>query len=70
MKFTIDDIRKQFDDRGYTLVSDKYTNQKQNMEFICNKHKEEGIQNIIYRNFKYKNCGCHFCEKEKIQTNT
>lgn len=66
MKFTIDDIRKQFDDRGYTLVSDKYTNQKQNMEFICNKHKEEGIQNIIYRNFKYKNCGCHFCAKEKF----
>lgn len=67
MKFSIDDIKKQFDNRGYILLSKEYINQKQYMEFICKKHENKGTQKIKYANFKYKNNGCHFCAKEKRQ---
>lgn len=67
MKFTIEDIRKQFNERHYILLDEEYINQRQTMHFICEKHKEYGEQTIVYANFKYKHNGCHFCAQEKFQ---
>lgn len=69
MKFTINDIKNQFKERNYVLLDDEYINQKQALHFICNKHKNFGIQTIVYRNLKYKNNGCHCCAKEKFEQN-
>lgn len=66
MKFTIEEIREQFNKRGYTLLDDKYINQHQSMHFICNKHRTNGVQTILYSSFKYKNSGCHLCANEKF----
>ena len=38
---------------------------EKNYFFICNKHKEKGVQSITYSSFKYKNNGCSFCAREK-----
>lgn len=60
---TIDKVRKQFADRGYILISQKYHTAKTKLDYICKKHKEHGIQSINYDNFK-TGCGCRYCGDE------
>lgn len=64
-KRNIEEIRKEFEDRGYILLSNDYIDQHQYLEFICKKHKDEGVQRIRYDSFRYKHNGCHYCAKEK-----
>lgn len=64
-KIHIEDVEAEFAERNYTLISKEYINQYQTLEFVCNIHKEQGIQTIKYGSFKYRHNGCHFCAKEK-----
>ena len=64
-KYTIDDVRNAFLERGYTLLSDSYTRGDIKLEFICNKHKDMGIQRIDFHHFLHRRQGCIYCSKEK-----
>lgn len=54
------DIVSLFQSRNYALLSDKYVNAKTKMDYICNKHKDNGIQSITYGNLK-NGFGCKYC---------
>lgn len=66
-KIDIDDIRKEFLDRNLTLLSKEYVNCKSPLIYICNKHINNGKQQITYDAFKNgtKFC-CNSCAKEHI----
>lgn len=64
IKLTIEDIRKRFEKLDCKLVSTKYINAKSKYKFICNKHKEYGVQETYLRNLARGQC-CHYCGKEK-----
>ena len=59
-----EDVKKNFDRKGYTLVSKEYKNQKEKLDYICNKHKETGIQRVSYASFKKNIHNCKECRKE------
>jgi len=47
-KLTIEFVRKQFDKDGYTLLTKKYINNRQNLDYIC---PENHIETITWGNF-------------------
>ena len=58
-KLTIEYIREKFKERGYTLLTEKYVNSKQKLEYICsNGHKNE----ITWSHFQ-QGTGCSYCSK-------
>ena len=64
-KYTIDFFKKDFNDKGYNLLTNEYINQNQYFEFTCNKHLDSGIQKIKVSSYLNKNGGCHQCAKER-----
>lgn len=57
-KHTTEEVRKEFEERGYILV-DEYRNNRDKMRYICLKHPNEDLS-INYSNFK-KGAGCPKC---------
>lgn len=59
-------LRQEFENRGYTLLSDEseYINQSSKLRYICNKHSDEGEQSISVGHFK-NGRGCPHCGKER-----
>jgi len=55
-------------DSNYTLLSDKCDYNKDYIEYICNKHKEQGIQHIT-RNHLLRGEGCKCCGVENRASN-
>lgn len=62
-KFTYEEVKNMFKQRDYELVSKEYVNCETPLEYICNKHRNEGIQDIDFPHFK-RGQGCRFCGKE------
>lgn len=60
MTYTIDIVKKKFEERGYELLSNKYINNRQKLEYYCLKHKDKGILTITLANF-VKGEGCPYC---------
>ena len=63
-KYTIDIVKKHFERLNCTLVSTEYTNITSPLKFICNNHKENGIQETCFKNV-LRNQSCHICGKNK-----
>lgn len=59
-----DDIVQLFKSRDYTLISKEYINAKTKLQYICNKHKSQGVQSITYNNLKC-GYGCKYCGDER-----
>ena len=57
---TIDMVKEEFENRGYKLITTKYKNSHQKLQYICSKHKDIGIQEIAYYNF-HQGKGCPYC---------
>lgn len=64
-KHNIDDIRKEFEEKGYELISDCYESAKTYLKYYCNIHKDKGVLKITYDNFK-TGYGCKYCGRDKI----
>ncbi len=58
-----ENVKKEFEERGFTLLSEEYIDNKTKMQFYCNKHKEIKF-NICYGNFKRWG-GCSRCNESK-----
>lgn len=58
------DIVSLFKERDYELISTEYINAKTKLEYICNKHRDKGVQSITYGNLKY-GFGCTYCGDER-----
>jgi len=58
IRHTIEFIRSKFEEEGYTLITDKYTNQKQKLDYICsNSHKNS----IVWSDWYNQGCRCSTC---------
>lgn len=56
-KLTIEEIRPQFEKRGWKLLSEKYVNSRSYLDVIC----QEGHKTTISWNNFQRNQGCQFC---------
>lgn len=59
-----EDIVSLFTQCNYTLLSTEYTNARTKLEYICNKHKDKGVQSVTYGNLK-NGFGCKYCGIER-----
>lgn len=64
-RFSIDEIRKEFVDRGLIPLFTEYINSKQPLAYRCPKHPEK-LQYISYDSFKRQQAGCGICRYEKV----
>ena len=62
-KFTYEKVKEMFEQRDCELVSKESVNCDTPLEYICNKHRNEGIQDIDLHHFN-RGQGCKFCGKE------
>lgn len=44
--YTFEEVKTLFENEDYTLIDTEYVNYTTKMEYICNKHKDAGIQKI------------------------
>lgn len=63
--FTYDEIKKEFEDREYILLTDHKLKANEKYEYICKKHQEEGSQFIDWAHFYNRGHGCKYCGLEK-----
>lgn len=63
-KIDYDLVKKEFDERGYILISEEYHNNAEKLKYICPHHVEKGIQEISFANFT-RGEGCGYCSKRK-----
>lgn len=61
---TIENVRKEFTERGYTLLETTYKNNYTKMRYTCPYHPNEK-PSISYTHFK-KGVGCPSCGREKM----
>ena len=61
-----EDVKQYFIDKNYQLLSQEYINCYEKLEYICNRHKDKGIQEITWASCKHKNAGCKYCAHEKL----
>ena len=62
-KYKYDDIKKEFNNKGYILVSTEYRNIQSELQYICKKHENRGVQKIRYSNF-IRGRYCPYCKYE------
>lgn len=68
-KYTIDDVKCEFENRGYILISDEYINSKTKLQYLCKQHLDYGIQEISFSHFHYRQQGCIICGRKKANIN-
>lgn len=61
-KPTYEEVKKEFESRGYELLETEYVNNRTKMKYRCLKHPNT-VQEITYTNFKKS--GCRFCGRER-----
>lgn len=64
-KKIFDEIKNICLQNDYTLISDKYINNHTPIEYICNKHREEGVQKITWIHLKSGE-RCYYCGRESM----
>ncbi|MEM4995042.1 hypothetical protein WKH56_20970 [Priestia sp. SB1] len=67
-KITLTELKEKFAERGYVLIDPTEVNSKARYQYVCNKHKENGIQEISHAQFS-RGRGCKFCGIEKSNKN-
>ena len=60
-------VKKEFDERGYILLSKEYIKNSCQLEYLCPKHLDRGVQYITFGNFTAGK-GCPYCGGTKRKT--
>lgn len=63
--YTYDEIKREFEDRGYILLTNHKLKCNEKYEYICQKHKNQGPQFIDWGHFHCSKRGCYYCGREK-----
>jgi hypothetical protein len=63
---SFEEVKKAFEDRGYTLVSNIYVDNKTKLQYICPKHPDKELW-IAYGSLK-RGHGCKYCYYDKSKT--
>lgn len=66
-KYTYMEVRKEFEDKGYILISTEsdYKNVNSKLQYVCKKHKDKGIQYTDFTHLHHHGKGCKYCGREK-----
>lgn len=64
-KISYEQVKQDFERKNYNLISTEYVGIKSKLDYICNKHKDLGVQNVTYENFKAHENNCVKCRSEK-----
>lgn len=61
-------VKKDFLNKGYIIICEpeEYVNERQEIQYTCNKHKEIGVQSTAYERVKWQNNSCKTCIEENI----
>jgi hypothetical protein len=62
-KLSIEIVRKEFEDRGYTLISEEYVRSNDKLLYTCPKHEHKGHLSITRSSLKSGH-GCKYCGEE------
>ena len=69
MKYTYEEIKAMFDERGYEMITTKDTIEQilvtDKLEYICSKHRDKGILKIDYHHLKEAAVAFIVAEKEQ-----
>jgi len=65
MRYTIDVVRKAFENEGYTLLSDTYISNKKKLNYKC---PEGHIHSIAWADWLHKDARCPYCNGRPIHT--
>ncbi len=65
-KLTFEQVKAEFTERGYELVSAEYHGVKDKIEYICPKHRDKGIQRIVFSKFHSDKQGCRYCAVDRL----
>lgn len=68
-KYDIETVRKDFEKKGYELISEKYTNLNSSLNYICKKHKDLGVQKTTYALIRNRKNNCKKCKEEARRRN-
>lgn len=60
-----ENLKHYFTNKDCCLVSKEYTGHKNKIAFVCNKHKDKGVQYINWMKCKHNNAGCKYCSREQ-----
>lgn len=63
--YTYDEIRQEFEERGYVLLTDHKLKCDEKYEYVCKKHQDQGSQFIDWGHFHSTKRGCYYCGIEK-----
>ena len=66
-KINYDMVKKEFEERGYILLSSEYINNSTKLQYLCPNHLDKGVQEITFANFT-KGRGCGYCAQRKKKT--
>lgn len=67
-KYTYDEIKQEFENRGYVLITDHKVKSNEKYEYICKKHQDKGHQFINWGHFHYNGRGCYYCGRERSES--
>lgn len=62
-KITYEMVKELFDKRGYELLSTQYIGCYDKLEYICPKHRDNGVQRIDFIHLR-RGQGCKYCGQE------
>lgn len=63
--YTYDEIKEEFNERGYILLTDHKLKCDEKYEYICKKHEDQGSQFIDWGHFHSNKRGCYYCGRER-----
>lgn len=64
-KYSYEEIKKEFEEKGYILLSKEFKGVLEKLEYICPKHKDKGSQFITFSKLHSCNRGCKYCGHER-----
>lgn len=65
-KYTYEDVVNTCNECGYILLSTEFVSCANNIDFICEKHQDKGIQHVTYGHM-LEGKGCYWCGRKKTE---
>ena len=59
-KYNIDIVKRDFERKDYILLSEEFIDCVHNLDYICEKHKDKGVQKLSYGHM-LEGKGCKYC---------
>lgn len=67
-KYTYEEIKQEFENRDYILITDHKVKSNEKYEYICKKHQEKGSQLINWGHFHCNGRGCYYCGRKRTES--